>query len=307
MGNEKALKKKEKSSSKPDEERKDVEMGAEEKEPSASQSQDVEKGEEKDNAHNKDKKKNINKKTKVSLWVTTEFIMKNMTPVDKACEVEAAMKKLDDDIANIQNTRNFLETLIYEVRDKLDGQYIPVISPSDLEGHRNRISTLMYKLEDEEEVSKDVKTYTQDIELIKSITKPFDKLLEEHNERPQAAALLTRQIQHYLKITEKADYMDIEKKQKVINKCNTTRNWLDEKISEQNNQPKWSKVVVTASIIKQKLNDLNISCKPLCKKPTPPPPPEAEEKNDGASSKDEKKKPEDPKPASAGMNAESGE
>jgi len=303
--NEKSLKKKEKSSSKPDEERKDVEMGAEEKEPSVSQSQDVETGEEKDKANNKDKMKNINKKTKVSLWVTTEFIMKNMTPVDKACEVEAAMKKLDDDIANIQNTRNFLETLIYEVRDKLDGQYIPVISPTDLEGHRNRISTLMYKLEDEEEVSKDVKTYTQDIELIKSITKPFDKLLEEHNERPQAAALLTRQIKHYLKITEKADYMDIEKKQKVINKCNTTKTWLDEKISEQKNQPKWSKVVVTAAIIKQKLNDLNISCKPLCKKPTPPPPPEAEEKNDEASSKDEKKKPEESKP-SAGMNAESG-
>jgi len=284
--------------------KKDAQMGAEQKEPNVSQSQDIETGEENEIAHSKDKKKNINKKTKVSLWVTTEFIMKNMTPVNEACEVEAAMKKLDDDIANIQNTRNFLETLIYEVRDKLDAQYIPVINPSELEGHRDRISQLMYKLEDEEEVSKDVKSYTQDIELIKSIIKPFDNLQEEHRERPQTAALLTRQIKHYLKITEKADFMDSEKKQKVIDECNTARAWLDVKIIEQEKQPKWSKVVVTVAMLKQKLNDLNITCKPLCKKPTPPPPPEPEEKNDGESSKDEKKKPEESKPGSAGMNAE---
>merc|ERR1711920_1135753 len=98
--------------------------------------------------------------------------------------------------------------------------------------------------------------------------------------------------------------MDIEKKQKVINKCNATRAWLDEKIGEQEKQPKWSKVAVTVSKIKQKLNDLNITCKPLCKKPTPPPPLEPEKKIDGASSKDKKKKPEESKASSAGMSAE---
>eukprot|EP00495_Collosphaeridae_sp_1-RS-2012_P005792 TRINITY_DN523_c0_g1_i2.p1 TRINITY_DN523_c0_g1~~TRINITY_DN523_c0_g1_i2.p1 ORF type:complete len:154 (-),score=57.83 TRINITY_DN523_c0_g1_i2:2-463(-) len=137
-----------------------------------------------------------------------------MTSVTEACEVEMAMKKLDDDIANIQNTRNFLETSIYDVRDKLEDQYIPVVDPKKLNGLKDSISQMMYKLEDEEEISKDVVTYTRDIEIIKSMTKPLEKLIEEHRVRPQVVAVLSQQINHYTSTAEKAEYMDDEKKKK---------------------------------------------------------------------------------------------
>merc|ERR1712060_998290 len=89
------------------------------------------------------KKKDVNKKKKIALRVTAEFFTKNMTPLKAAIEVEMAMKKLDDDIANIQNTRNFLETSIYEVRDKLNDQYVSVVEPSKLEGLRETITNMI--------------------------------------------------------------------------------------------------------------------------------------------------------------------
>jgi len=296
-----------------DDEKKDAQkMDIEEKEPTASEEKqptatptptnemDIEDTEK---AKNKDtKKKNINKKKKIALRVTTEFFTKNMTPVNEACEVEMAMKKLDDDIANIQNTRNFLETSIYEVRDKLEDQYVSVVDPKKLDTLKESISQMMYKLEDEEEVSKDVVTYTRDIEIIKSMTKPLEKLLIEHNTRPQVVAVLMQQINHYATTAEKADYMDDEKKKKVIDKCNNIQTWLKEKITEQDKLPKWSKVAVAVSLIKHKLNELNGFCAPLCKEPTPPPPPPADEKNDTPAKTDEKMETDEPEKTSAKAN-----
>merc|ERR1719397_1630272 len=183
------------------------------------------------------KKKDVNKRKKITLRVTAEFFTKNMTSPKHGIEVEMAMKKLDDDIANIQNTRNFLETSIYEVRDKLEDQYITVVDPKKLDGLKDSISQMMYKLEDEEEISKDVVTYTRDIEIIKSMTKPLEKLLEEHKARPQMVAVLTQQINHYTTTAEKAPYMDDEKKKKVIDKCKNIQTWLKEKMAEQDKLP----------------------------------------------------------------------
>jgi len=236
----------------------------------------------------KDEQKNINKKKKIALRVTAEFFAKHMVPLNEACAVETAMKKLDDDIANIQNTRNFLETLIYEVRDKLEGQYKAVVDPRYIDGHKETITNLMYKLEDEEEISKDVMTYTRDIDIIRSVTKPLDNLLEEHRSRPDAVATLTQQIKHYHRTAEKANYMDHDKKKKVIDKCTQIQTWLAGKLSEQERQPMWVNVAVTVSLIKQKLAELNVFCTPLCKEPTPPPPPPAEEKTDASTNKGDK-------------------
>jgi len=236
----------------------------------------------------KDEQKNINKKKKIALRVTAEFFAKHLVPLSEACDLETAMKKLDDDIANIQNTRNFLETLIYEVRDKLDDQYKAVVDPRYLDGHKDTITKLMYKLEDEEEISKDVMTYTREIDIIKSVTKPLDNLLEEHRSRPDAVATLTQQIKQYHRTAEKANYMDHDKKKKVIDKCTQIQTWLMGKLGEQERQPLWVNVAVTVSLIKQKLSELNVFCRPLCKEPTPPPPPPAEEKTDAPTNKDDK-------------------
>jgi len=263
-------------------------MDIDEKEPNSPQSQEMDTSEEKEKPQKKEKKKNINKKKKIALKVTAEFFVKNMVPLKEACDLETEMKRLDDDIANIQNTRNFLETLIYEVRDKLEDQYIPVVDPRYLNGHKETIIRLMYKLEDEEETSKDVVTYTKDIDLIKSITKPLDSLLEEHRMRPDAVATLTQQINQYHRTAEKAEYMDYEKKKKVIDKCTEIHTWLMAKLSEQDRQAMWVDVTLTVSLIKQKMHELNIFCRPLCKEPTPIPPPPTEEKKEAATNKDEK-------------------
>lgn len=289
---EDALKPKEKKGpNKSDGDKKDEQqMDIDEKESTATESKEMDTSGDKESKQEKNKKKNINRKTKIALRVTTEFILKNMVPLDEACALETMMKKLDDDIANIQNTRNFLETLIYEVRDKLDGEYIPVIDPRYLNGHKDTIAKLMYKLEDEEEISKDFMTYTRDIEIIKSITKPMDKLIEEHRMRAQKVAELTQQIKQYHTTAESAKYMDNEKKKKVLDKCNDVHTWLMSKLGEQAKQPLWVSVAVTVSLLKQKLNELDVFCRPLCKEPTPPPPPPppAEKKSDAAN-KDEKK------------------
>jgi len=191
------------------------------------------------------------------------------------------MKKLDDDIANIQNTRNYLETLIYEVRDKLEDQYIPVVRPKIINDHKETITNLMYKLEDEEDISNNVNTYTKDIDIIKSITIPLETLLKEHMERPRAEAGLIHQIKEYITTAQTADYMDDEKKRKVMDKCRTVQEWLQLKMREQQEQPLWKEVVVTASLLKQKLNEVHAICRPLVKKPTPPPPPVVEKNVEG--------------------------
>jgi len=263
-----------------DDEKKNAEnMDTDEQESTATPNQKMETETDEEKAKEKDaKKKDVNKKKKIALRVTAEFFTKNMTPPKEAIEIETAMKKLDDDIANIQNTRNFLETSIYQVRDKLNDQYISVVEPSKLEGLKETITNMMYKLEDEEEVSRDVVVYTKDIEIIKSMTRPLDKLLMEHKTRPEAVAVLTQKINEYLTKAEKAAYMDDEKKKKVFDKCNNIQAWLKEKLTEQENLPMWSNVAVAATVIKHKLNELNGYCKPLCKEPTPAPPQPAEEK-----------------------------
>jgi len=262
-------------------EKKDAQkIDIDEQESSASPNQKMDTNDDNEKTKKKDKKKNENKMKKIALTVTAEFFVKNMTPINQAREVEMAMKKLDDDIANIQNTRNFLETLIYEVRDKLEAQYIPVIDPKHLEGHKRTISEMIEKLEDEEEISNNVNKYTQDIDLIKSMTKPLEVLIEEHRTRPHAVAVLTEWIKKYLLTAEKAEYMDGEKKKKVIEKCNTMQEWLQQLVSMQEKQPLWCKVVVTVALLQQKLHELNACCRPLCKQPTPPPPPPVEDKSD---------------------------
>jgi len=256
-------------------------MDIDEQESTAIPNQKMETETDCDNAKEKDsKKKDVNKKKKIALRVTAEFFTKNMTPLKAAIEVEMAMKKLDDDIANIQNTRNFLETSIYQVRDKLNDQYISVVEPSKLDGLIETITRMMYKLEDEEEVSRDVAVYTKDIEIIKSMAQPLDKLLMEHKARPEVVAVLTQKIDEYLTTAEKAEYMDDEKKKKVSDKCNTIHAWLSEKLTAQENLPMWSSVAVTATVIKHKINELNGYCKPLCKEPTPALPQPAGEKVD---------------------------
>jgi len=302
-----------------DEKKEAQKMDIEEEQPDATEGKDatgapanneMETGEDAEKAKNKDnKKKNVNKKKKIALTVTTQYFTKHMTSVTEACEVEMAMKKLDDDIANIQNTRNFLETSIYDVRDKLEDQYIPVVDPKKLDGFKESISQMMYKLEDEEEISKDVVTYTRDIAIIKSMTKPLEKLLEEHKSRPQVVSVLTQQINHYTTTAEKAEYMDDEKKKKVIDKCKNIQTWLKEKMAEQDKLPMWSKVAVAVSLIKHKCNELNGFCMPLCKEPTPPPPPAAEDKTDAPVKTEEKMETDEPvdtseKAKDGGMEAE---
>jgi len=258
-----------------------------EQESSASPNQKMDTNDENEKTTKKNGKKNDNEKKKIELAITAEFFVKNMTPINQAREVEMAMKKLDDDIANIQNTRNFLETLIYEVRDKLEAKYIPVIDPKHIEGHKQSISKMIEKLEDEEEISNNVNKYTKDIDLIKSITKPLELLIEEHRTRPQAVAVLTEWIKKYLITAEKAEYMDDEKKKQVIDKCNTTHGWLQQQLSMQEKQPLWCKVVLTVDLLRQKMHELNAICGPLCKQPTPPPPP-VEDKSDKKVSNEDK-------------------
>lgn len=234
-------------------------------------SQEMETSEDAEKAIKEDTvKKKINKKTKITLRVKAGFFMRNMVPVKEASELELAMKQLDDEIMNIQNTRNFLETLIYEVRDKLEEQYISVVEPNKLDEHKDMISKMMYKLEDEEELSKDVSTYSTDIEIIKSVTKPLEKLFQEHMSRPKVVAVLSQLINQYVTTAEKAEYMDEEKKKKVTDKCNTIQTWLKEKMTEQEKLPLWSNVAVSVTLIEHKLKELNGFCRPLCKAPPTP-------------------------------------
>lgn len=227
------------------------------------------------------------KKRKLALEVTTEFFRRMAIPMNIAIETESKFRRLDDKITHIQNTRNTLETMIYEVRDKLDDQYKPVVDPKRLEEHRATISAMMDKLDDEYEISKEAEVYTKDIGVIRSITRPLDELLIEHNLRPQVVKKLQDDIQEYSKIAETADYLDDEKKKKVLGKCGEVKDWLESKLGEQDKLPMWVKVAVTVSLIKQKLNELNVFCKPLCEKP-PPPPPEKKEEEKKDTEKDAK-------------------
>merc|ERR1719431_1118334 len=61
-------------------------------------------------------KKKKKTKRKLALVVTTEFFKRTAIPMHIAIETETKFKSLDDKIAHIQNTRNQLEAMIYEVR-----------------------------------------------------------------------------------------------------------------------------------------------------------------------------------------------
>merc|ERR1711920_588246 len=135
-------------------------------------------------------KKKKKKKRKLALAVTAEFFKRSAIPMNIAIETESKFRKLDEKIAHIQNTRNQLETMIYEVRDKLDDQYKSVVDPKRLDEHSKTITAMRDKLEDEYEVSKSAEVYTKDIDIIKAITRPLDELLIEHNLRPQVVKTL---------------------------------------------------------------------------------------------------------------------
>jgi len=250
-------------------------------------------------------KKKKKKKRKLALTVTTEFFKRSAIPMHIAIETETKFKRLDEKIAHIQNTRNTLETMIYDVRDKLDDQYKSVVDPKRLDEHSQTITAMRDKLEDEYEVSKSAEVYTKDIDIIKAITRPLDELLIEHNLRPQVVKTLKGQIQEYTKIAETAEYLDDEKKKKVLDKCGEVKSWLESKLGEQEKLPMWVKVAVKVSLIKQKLNELNVLCMPLCEKPPPPPPEKKEEEKKETEKKDTKANAEDTTTTDASKAAES--
>uniref|UniRef100_F6XAP8 Heat shock 70 kDa protein 4 n=1 Tax=Macaca mulatta TaxID=9544 RepID=F6XAP8_MACMU len=148
------------------------------------------------------------------------------------------------------DAKNAVEEYVYEMRDKLSGEYEKFVSEDNL-------------------------------------GQPIKIRFQESEERPKLFEELGKQIQQYMKIIssfknkeDQYDHLDAADMTKVEKSTNEAMEWMNNKLNLQNKQSLTMDPVVKSKEIEAKIKELTSICSPIISKPKPKvEPPKEEQKN----------------------------
>uniref|UniRef100_A0A8D0LGH0 Heat shock protein family A (Hsp70) member 4 n=1 Tax=Sus scrofa TaxID=9823 RepID=A0A8D0LGH0_PIG len=148
------------------------------------------------------------------------------------------------------DAKNAVEEYVYEMRDKLSGEYEKFVSEDNL-------------------------------------GQPIKIRFQESEERPKLFEELGKQIQQYMKVIssfknkeDQYDHLDAADMVKVEKSMNEAMEWMNNKLNLQNKQSLTVDPVVKAKEIEAKIKELTNICNPIISKPKPKvEPPKEEQKN----------------------------
>ncbi|KAJ3275769.1 adenyl-nucleotide exchange factor sse1 [Terramyces sp. JEL0728] len=232
-------------------------------------------GEEKTDKDAKDAKaktKKIVKRYPLTVTSTTHGAAQEL--IDSWRAAEGEMSAADRLVIDTAEKRNTLEEYVYETRSKLSDQWAEFA----LEADRESFTKILYDTEDwlygeGEDASKSV--YVEKLVEIKKIGNPIAHRFQQNEERPYAEKELREYINSVLLDIQAEDdrYAHIGKDelQKVNDEANKKLQWINEKISKQNESPKHKEPVVAVEKIKQEQAALRTFATSILSKPKPKP------------------------------------
>ena len=162
------------------------------------------------------------------------------------------------------------------MRGKLDERYASYVQPSE----KDAIIVALQEAEDwlysdeGEDATKSV--YQERLDRLKVHGDPIAFRWREADERPRVMSQLRDTLNNYLaqatSTEEKWSHIDESEKQKVVEKCASVSQWLDDKVARQAEKPKNVSPVITTAEMQAKRDEVIYFATPILSKPKPKPP-----------------------------------
>ncbi|KAG5016281.1 hypothetical protein JHK82_021950 [Glycine max] len=215
------------------------------------------------------------KKVKKTNIPVAELVYGAMVPVDvqKALEKEFEMALQDRVMEETKDKKNAVEAYVYDMRNKLNDEYQEFVTASERDDFTAKLQEVEDWLYDEgEDETKGV--YIAKLEELKKQGDPIDGRYEEFTERGTIIEQFVYCINSYRQVAMSNDprfeHIDINEKQKVINKCVEAEKWFNEKQQQQSSLPKYANPVLLSAEMRKKAEDVDRFCKPIMttQKPT---------------------------------------
>ncbi|KAL6053180.1 hypothetical protein STEG23_025356 [Scotinomys teguina] len=181
------------------------------------------------------------------------------------------------------DAKNAVEEYVYEMRDKLSGEYEKFVSEDDRNSFTLKLEdTENWLYEDGEDQPKQV--YVDKLAELKNLGQPIKTRFQESEERPKLFEELGKQIQQYMKVIssfknkeDQYEHLDAADMTKVEKSTNEAMEWMNNKLNLQNKQSPTLDPVVKTKEIEAKIKELTSICNPIISKPKPKVEPPKEE------------------------------
>ncbi|CAH1268173.1 HSPH1 [Branchiostoma lanceolatum] len=227
----------------------------------------------------------------IDLPIETKVHQLSKDLINSYTEQEGKMIMADKLEKERQDAKNAVEEYVYDIRDKLYGDFEPFIT----EEEREKFSVVLGTTEDwlyEEGEDQPKQVYLDKIAELKKTGEPVRARFKEELERPAAFEELGKMLQQYRKVLdlytqkdEKYNHIEEEEMKKVETEIAEKQSWLDGKAQAQKNQARHQDPVVKVTQIRAETKALDSKCKAIVNKPKPKAEPPKEDKK-----KDEKEK-----------------
>ncbi|KAJ9109958.1 hypothetical protein QFC20_003158 [Naganishia adeliensis] len=199
-------------------------------------------------------------------------------------EDEGKMHADDKLVMETEDRKNALEEYVYEMRSKLDGRYAAFAQQSEKEALLKAAQEAEDWLYSDEGEDATKSAYISKLDELKKLGDPIAFRWREGEDRAKAAAALREVIDNFMTLAQGNDekYSHIEEadRTKVIEKCATNKQWLEDNLIRQSEKPKNVNPVITTAEIYKRRDDVQFSSAAIMNKPKPKPktevPPPAE-------------------------------
>lgn len=220
-----------------------------------------------------EKKKKKVKREDVSYSAVTASMPADV--LRSAVEKEFDMAMQDRMMEETKDKKNEVEAYIYSMRNKLCDTYTEYVTEADRSSFESMLTTFEDWLYDEgEDETKGV--YVAKLGELKAIGDPIEERYNEASARPTAASSLQATCKRFTEMATGSDaaYAHIEQgdKDKVTKECADALMWLQDKLTQQEQQAKTAAPVVFAADIDRKRETVERFCQPIMSKPKPAPP-----------------------------------
>lgn len=212
---------------------------------------------------------------KTDLPVVTRYSSLEPAVLEKLRESENSMYAADKLVADTEDRKNALEEYVYDMRGKLDERLASFVLPDE----KSKILALAQQAEDwlysEEGEDATKSAYVERLDGLHALGDPVTTRYREHEARPRAAAQLRETIGAYMSQVNASEYAHIDEaeRNKVVERCATEQQWLDDMSARQLEKPKTTNPILTSAEILRRRDELIYFATPILSKPKPKPVP----------------------------------
>lgn len=199
-------------------------------------------------------------------------------------EVEAAMAAQDRLVKATQESRNEVESYVYDMRGKVqDGELAAYVSDADRDAFVAALDeTESWLYGEGEEAQKSA--YDERLKSLRKMGEPIRARQREEERRDDKVTHLKATILRFeleaASEDEKFAHIEAEEREKVAKRAKEAGEWLEKKLQEQQVLAKTQDPAFTCDQIDAKAREVEALCAPIMNKPKPKPEPKSEEKKE---------------------------